>query len=570
MCIYGVCLSISTYLSSSTTDFIDFHKIDPFNFPIITLYNLSTPKNLLMYLELDEYTKQQWCSDLNEEQTQVFAHYFNGNNVFMTGAGGCGKTYLIRRIYKHASTTGKILQVCATTGCAAILLDCNAKTIHSWSGIGLGNGEVEYYVSRIKTNREKSRAWLSTHTLIIDELSMLSKRLLDLLDQIGRQIRNRNVPFGGIQVIASGDFYQLPPVSKVKNSDESAFAFESTNWTKIFPVEIELTNNHRQTDPTFLKILNEIRVGRITRSSVDLLNSYVGRIPETTEYIPARLLPTRAKVNKINQEHLYKLEGEMMVFEAIEKTTPIPKQNASGKISKPPSLTAIRQEIEFLLKNGMFEKTLELKQHAQVMCITNLNMEKGIVNGSIGRILEFSTEEDFVSNYKPPVIASVLLENLKPCSEMYPVVEFMNGEIELMKPHVWLCDKFADHGIGIAQIPLILAWAISIHKSQGTTVDMAQVDIGRSIFECGQSYVALSRVRSLNGLYLTEFNPSKIKVHRKVREFYQAMKERQIEPSEDEDEENDDEESEDEEILPPQTLPASFDLEKFNYLHGYD
>lgn len=506
--------------------------------------------------ELSEQEHAMWCSDLNQEQTTVFSHYLNGDNVFMTGAGGCGKTYLIRRIYKHATNTGRYVQVCATTGCAAILLQCNAKTIHSWAGIGLGNGDPDNYVSKIKTNRNKLRVWLSTQTLIIDELSMLSKKLFDLLDYIGRNIRKRNVPFGGIQVIASGDFYQLPPVSKVKNSEEGAFAFESENWTNIFPIEIELTNNHRQKDNKFLKALNEIRVGKITRSSYNLLKKYVGRERDDTEIEPARLLPTRNKVDFINQNKLECLEEQTYTFEAERKSEPISVDASNNVHTKKlrPSPSAIKQELDFMVKNGMFTVSLDLKQHAQVMCIINYDMDKGIVNGSIGKILEFLSTEEYQKKYLPDIEESQCLDKTE-----YPVIQFVNGERIHMKPHTWLSERFAEFGIGVRQLPLILAWAVSIHKSQGMTVDMAEIDVGRSIFECGQSYVALSRVRSLDGLYLTAFEPSKIKVNRKVKDFYEKMRIRQAPESETEPE------TEPETETQPIPLPL-----QFNKTYGYD
>lgn len=480
--------------------------------------------------ELSEQEKSMWCQDLNKEQTILFTHYLNGDNVFMTGAGGCGKTYLIRRMYQHGSQTGRHIQVCATTGCAAILLECHAKTIHSWAGIGLGNGDPDNYVSSIKTNRNKLRAWVSVQTLIIDELSMMSKKLFELLDYIGRKVRQRNVPFGGIQVIASGDFYQLPPVSRVKDTDESAFAFESNHWSDIFPIELELTNNHRQKDKAFLKALNEVRVGKITRSSYTLLQSYVGRTCDQPDIEPARLLPTRYKVNSINQAKLACLDEPTYTFEAEAKTNPFPYTDDTHKSKKkPPAPSTIKQEVDFMIKNGTFVQSLDLKQYAQVMCIINYDMDKGIVNGSIGKVLDILTTKDYTKKYHPEEEECETLDTRE-----YPVVRFANGELVHMKPHTWLSERFGDFGIGVRQLPLILAWAVSIHKSQGMTVDMAEIDIGRSIFECGQSYVALSRVRSLEGLYLTAFEPSKIKVHRKVKTFYQSMKARQTPPTQEE------------------------------------
>lgn len=541
---------------------------------------------------LSDQERECWCKDLNEEQMEVFAHYLNRDNIFMTGAGGCGKTYIIRRMYEHASTTGRPLQVCATTGCASILLQCNASTIHSWAGIGIGKGDPDNYIARIKRNKTLHQRWKATDTLIIDELSMLSKKLLSLLDYIGRSIRKRNTPFGGMQVIASGDFYQLPPVNKASDEpDEGAFAFELDTWTDLFPIEIELTNNHRQTDKAFTKALNEIRIGRLTRSSFNLLNAHVGRKPDpskTHDIEPARLFPTRYKVNSTNLCHLSRLEEPEFVYKILQRNQPKPptQTDEHGHVHtarvKLPTPTAVKQDLEFMIKHGRFEETLTLKKGAQVMSIHNSHIELGIVNGSLGRVKEFLSVAEYQAKYfgssedmhtrdvsgasnemggmcgvgrmgiralpvtSSSTMGSMTLNTLKQENIAYPVVEFINGVHMCVIPHMWPSEKYGEFGIGILQLPLILAWAVSIHKSQGMTVDMAEIDVGRSIFECGQSYVALSRVKSLEGLFLNAFDISKIRINKKVQNFYKQMHARiQARHAEDESSEEEEEEEED-------------------------
>ena len=201
--------------------------------------------------------------NLSLEQERVFDLYLARQNVFVTGPGGAGKSALIRKIWVHATNAGKKIQVCALTGCAAVLLQCKAKTIHSFAGVGLGTGEPSVLIQKIMKTHYKRNAWREVEVLIIDEVSMLSKRLFELLDIIGRAVRRNNAPFGGIQLIFSGDFYQLPPISD--NNDPPEFCFESEQWFTTFPsnAHIQLVKIFRQTDETYTTILNQIREGRI-------------------------------------------------------------------------------------------------------------------------------------------------------------------------------------------------------------------------------------------------------------------------------------------------------------------
>ena len=224
---------------------------------------------------------------LSAEQSRVFDLYAQGKNVFVTGPGGTGKTQLIRSIYKDATDKGKKIQVCAMTGCAALLLDCSAKTVHSWAGIGLGNGDIGVISSRIAMDKWKRKPWRTTDILVIDEVSMMSSRMFDLLDQVGRVVRKRyDVPFGGIQVIFSGDFFQLPPVGSRDDPETRAFCFESAAWDTTFSHTAELTHLFRQTDDTYRKILGEIREGRLTRSSYNILKARQ-ELSSTTSIEPA-------------------------------------------------------------------------------------------------------------------------------------------------------------------------------------------------------------------------------------------------------------------------------------------
>ena len=215
----------------------------------------------------------------SEEQINAFTAYVHGKNVFVTGPGGTGKTALIKYLQKDASRKGSNIQVCALTGCAAVLLECKAKTLHSWAGIGLGTGSLDQLVTKIMKNRFLKSNWKDTDILVVDEVSMMSQKLFELLDAIGKTIRRNSRPFGGIQLIFSGDFYQLPPVGNKDDIETMRFCFESDLWSQTFTKEdhIQLTKIFRQSDPVYQKILNQIREGKLKRSSNEALLNKVGR-----------------------------------------------------------------------------------------------------------------------------------------------------------------------------------------------------------------------------------------------------------------------------------------------------
>lgn len=441
--------------------------------------------------------------EFSEEQTIAFNKYIQGENIFITGPGGTGKSLLIKHIKKHADMNNKKIQVCAMTGCAALLLSCKAKTLHSWSGIGLGNGTIEQHVNKIMNNTFKKAVWKNIGTLIIDEISMMSKKIMEMLDTIGKKIRKNNKPFGGIQLIFSGDFYQLPPVGNKDEPDTMKFCFESEFWNETFKKDnhIELKKIFRQKDEEYCKILNEIREGRLKRSSLNKLMEQVSKNEEdikSTEIIPTKLFPVRNKVDVINNEQIGNLKGEEYIFES-KFNLEVPISETEKKINKSKFTSEqIKSELEYIQGNLLCEKILKLKVGAQVMSIANIEYPNGIIcNGSQGIIKEFNDKG-------------------------LPVVKFHSGFEITMNSHIWPSENIP--GIGVSQIPLILSWAITIHKSQGASLDKAEIDAGSSIFECGQTYVALSRVKSLNGLYLTSFDVNKIRINKKVREFYENMR----------------------------------------------
>lgn len=414
--------------------------------------------------------------EFSPTQQLAYDHYLNGDNVFITGPGGTGKSYFIKKVYENAKQRNLNVSVTAMTGCAALLLDCNAKTIHSWGSIGLGTDPIEMILGRIVKYRKRDN-WLHTDLLIIDEVSMMSRELFELLFKIAQNFRRNKKPFGNMQIICSGDFHQLPPVTK-----DSAFCFESLLWDECFQHSVVLKENFRQTgDPVYQTILNEIREGIISEKSKEILNTCLHK-PQHETISPTLLYPNKRLTEQVNRsEHIY-LEGKEHLFQMKYIETPNKK---------------VEEELSKQKKNMMVEEELRLKIGSQVMCIINLDQENGIVNGSQGKVTGFDEHG-------------------------LPMVKFFyKNTSRVIGHHKWFNETHVTNGI--QQLPLILSWAITIHKSQGITLEFANINIGSNVFECGQSYVALSRVKSLDGLYIQGLDFTKIKANPKVLRFYEKL-----------------------------------------------
>ena len=439
--------------------------------------------------------------EFSREQQIAFDKYVSGENIFITGPGGSGKSMLIKKINEHAFSRNKEIHVCALTGCASILLNCKAKTLHSWSGVGLANGTIDHLVTKIKKNKFAKTMWKQTSILVVDEVSMLSKKLFEALNAIGKEIRHNSRPFGGIQVIFSGDFYQLPPVGNDDEPDTQKFCFESEQWNEIFSKQnqIQLVKIFRQTDDIYASILNQIRIGIIKRKTNDILAKQVGRNYSNIEFEPTKLYPTKHRVEQINNMSMNKLKTDEKEYVLkyhydleMSKNERIIRHGINDK--------EMQIELDFMANNLICDKTMKIKIGAQVMCVINIKTDAGdilVCNGSQGIVVGYS--------------------EINGC----PRVKYNNGIEMVMERNTWVSDKIP--GIGISQVPLILAWALTIHKSQGATLDIAEIDVGSGIFECGQTYVALSRVKSLEGLFLTSFDVSKIKINKKVKMFYDEL-----------------------------------------------
>jgi ATP-dependent DNA helicase PIF1 len=375
------------------------------------------------------------------------------------------------------------------TGCAALLLGNKAKTLHSWAGIGLGKGSVSELYVKIRRNQKSYKNWLCTDLLIIDEISMMTAELLDKLNEIGKKVRSNKKPFGGIQVLLVGDFFQLPPVNK---SDEpTMFAFESDAWKEAITTSIELTQIQRQKDEIFQKVLKEARVGALSKESCEILSQCQGRNWKENKIRPTLLFPRRSEVEMINDSNLRALTGRRYTYKA--------RLVYDGKV--PDAFNENDEQFQKVVamfdNESAYSKELELILNAQVMLIANTDPDNGLVNGSRGVIVGFC-----------------------PSTEL-PIVEFLNGIKKVVGTHTWPIEDF--EFVSRAQVPLRLAYAVTIHKCQGSTLDAALVDIGSGVFEYGQAYVALSRARSLDALYVYDFEPTAFKAHPKVKTFYKNL-----------------------------------------------
>ena len=425
-----------------------------------------------------------------EEQSACIEAVLRGESIFITGPGGTGKSYILNALYREFKGLGKTMSITAMTGCAGLLIGAHAKTLHSWAGIGLGREPLSHILSAIHKNGRKKNNWKKTDCLVIDEVSMMTPALLSLLDDVGKSVRKcYTKPFGGLQVVFVGDFYQLPPVCKA--GEKMTFAFESPVWKAVVEKTYALTIIHRQRDPVFQKVLDEARRGELSDESHQILLERKAAKWKGNAIRPTMLFTRNDDINTINQSYLDRLPGDAIIFEA---TTEAPPRTSPEDVG---------YQVQRLDKDAPYEPTLRLKVGAQVMLLAQQYDERGdkkepihgLVNGSRGVVTEFT-----------------------PCNN--PVVKFMNGATRIITEHTWSSDE-TENAVKRKQLPLRLAYALTIHKAQGASLDSALIDVGSATFEYGQAYVALSRVRSLDALYIDDIEKAAFRVHPAVKEFYQ-------------------------------------------------
>ncbi|MCA9354498.1 MAG: AAA family ATPase [Candidatus Kaiserbacteria bacterium] len=385
-----------------------------------------------------------------------------GANVFLTGEPGAGKTYVINQYVAWLEAAGLHVAVTASTGIAATHI--GGMTIHSWSGFGIKGELTPYDLDQIAGRERLVKRMKKAHVLVIDEISMLDGRGLDMVDQILRTVRQSSEPFGGIQVVCIGDFFQLPPVTR--QGDIMVYAFESKAWQAMKPLICYLTEQHRQEDEMLLGLLGSIRRNEIEEEHYTLLQEQKEIAYEHIE--PTRLYTHNADVDAVNAAELAKLPGGAKRY----------TMKGTGR----------KQLVEGLAKNCLSPESLILKEDAMVMCTKN-NFEAGYVNGTLARVIRFD-------------------ENM-------PVIETLDGREILIKPTSWELAEDKKILASIEQLPLRLAWAITVHKSQGMSLDAAEIDLSKA-FVYGQGYVALSRVRSLEGMKIIGMHPNALQVDPKI------------------------------------------------------
>lgn len=460
---------------------------------------------------------------LTEEQKYVLDKVIKGRtNLFFTGSAGTGKSVLLREVIRRFRETigdPTKLQVTASTGIAA--LNIGGVTLHSFAGIGLGELPVQDLLRRIKGTKSTYQRWLRTEILVIDEISMVSAELFDLLDRIAREVRQNTRPFGGIQVVVSGDFFQLPPVSEERaigtgKDLDCRFAFEANSWNNTFPQTYKLTKVFRQTDTAFIRMLNELRLGITSEETIRALHGLRRPIKCNDGILPTEIYPLRRSAQNANIYHLAKLDTQEWVHSSLDK----PGKDRQGypvRIS----------DAEAMLEKRA-PKILALQVGAQVMCTQNIS-DLNLVNGSIGRVVDFITPEQALDKGYPIAKAPITISDEGTPQRLsikkqfkkqtWPLVKFVSSGIVLMPP----VDFSLDNGVGgmracRRQVPLILAWALTIHRAQGQTIDRLRVDLAKT-FAPGQAYVAVSRCKTLEGLQVVNFSPSSVFVNNKVIEW---------------------------------------------------
>jgi hypothetical protein len=403
-----------------------------------------------------------------------------GRNVFLTGSAGTGKTYLVNEYITYLKERGIEPAIVAPTGIAASHI--GGMTIHSFFGLGLQEEINDDYIGDLFYRKFLQNRLKDLQVLIVDEVSMVSPALFESVDKILKAFKHSQEPFGGVQIILSGDFFQLPPISS--SGQEIRFAWQTELWKNSNLRVCYLEEKFRQEESDeLINILDEIRSGEVSENSLEIFESCY-RKKLNDKFRVTRLYTHNVDVNRINEVELDKIDKPVKNFEAFTKGP--------------------KKEIEKIFNGSLVTESLNLKEGAAVIFIKN-NFEEGYINGTIGKIIEFTADDDIRGGG-------------------LPIVEIFSGRKIVVKQEDWV--KENDRGevkAFVKQIPLRLAWALTIHKSQGMTLDAAEIDLSQT-FEVGQGYVALSRIRSIKGLRLMGMNDVALKVDDAVLRIDEEMR----------------------------------------------
>lgn len=407
-------------------------------------------------------------------QSQALGVMLSGASVFLTGPPGAGKTFVLNEFIRRSERRGKRVAVTASTGIAATHI--GGATIHSWSGLGIKDSLSGFDKDWLKANDRLKKRYNGTDILVIDEVSMLHGKRLDMVNEVCKLLRDNNDPFGGLQLILVGDLFQLPPVNR--ESDSADFVHTSEAWAELAPKICYLSEQHRQSGDRLLDVLEAMRRDEIEDWHTDALMERMGVQP--TDGSPVtRLYTHNIDVDTINQRHLGALRGESKRYE----------MKKAGNATK----------VEQLTRSVLAPELLELKTDAEVMFVAN-NFPEGYVNGSRGKVIGFDKETGL------------------------PEVRLLSSGRKIdVDYQSWTLMEDGKKRAEVIQLPLRLAWAITIHKSQGMSLDAAEIDLSKS-FTPGMGYVALSRVRSLDGVFLSGMNAMAMRLHPEIFAYDEQLR----------------------------------------------
>lgn len=420
-------------------------------------------------------------SEFNEEQKRAIKYAIEGHNLFLTGPAGVGKSYTVNEIVRQLKEMNKNVSITASTGIAADHI--GGCTLHSWVGCGLAKEKAEILAKRVRRNSKSLERWSKTDVLIIDETSMLDHIFVTKIDQIAKIIRGSSLPFGGLQMIFVGDFYQLPPVQKDRQGKDPIFLFQTDIWNLAVEKQVLLTKVYRQVNAEFIDILMQIRNCKMTKDTIKKIKS-TSRHRFEGDIKPTKLSCRNLDVDVINMRELENLPGDSIKFKCSDFYW--------------------NDEAEKKFKNTFqYPEYISLKPGAQVMLLIN-KPDLGLVNGSRGVVKDINNENE---------------------DEPFVIIEFTNGVTVDLKMETREITNDDDEVIASRyQFPLKLAWCMTVHKSQGQTIELLDVDL-KNTFTYAQVYVALSRGVSLKNMRVRNFDPVSVRTAPSVIDYYRQIKE---------------------------------------------